>query len=69
MTDIHVDLPSAARGLRAMSSRREFFRHWSIRLVAGEPRFWLHLWTPIWHEGRGPYLTCGIGRLALLRGY
>ena len=34
---------------------------------------WIHLWTPIYHEGRGPYISIGIwlglGTLRLLRGY
>ena len=67
--DLMLDFGSAWRGLRAMSSRREFFRHWHLRWMPRHPGFWCHLWTPIWHEGRGPYLTLGLGAIAVLRGY
>jgi hypothetical protein len=32
-------------------------------------RFWFHFWTPKWHEGRGPYLSVGLGIVAIYRGY
>jgi len=32
-------------------------------------RLWAHLWTPIWHEGRGPYVSIGLGIIAIYRGY
>jgi hypothetical protein len=31
--------------------------------------FWWHWWTPIWHEGRGPYISIGCGLVTLHRGY
>lgn len=31
--------------------------------------WWLHIWTPIWHEGRGPYVSIGLGPVAVGRGY
>jgi len=31
--------------------------------------WWCHFWTPIWHEGRGPYVSIGLGWLAIYRGY
>ena len=43
---------------------------WKIWWVpSGGPKFWCHFWTPIWHEGRGPYLSVGIGLFAFGRGY
>ena len=34
---------------------------------------WVHLWTPIYHEGRGPYISVGIylgiGTLRFCREY
>ena len=62
-----INLKSGWRGLRTMSSRRELFRHWSI--YWGWTRFWLHLWTPVWHKGRGPYISLGLGYVAVMRGY
>ena len=62
-----ISLGSVYRGLRAMSSKREFFRHWGI--YWGRTRFWCHLWTPMWHKGRGPYVTIGLGCVAVCRGY
>ena len=32
-------------------------------------RFWFNYWTPVWHEGRGPYITLGLGLIAFYRGY
>ncbi|GEM_PF-6262191 len=32
-------------------------------------RFWFNYWTPIWHDGRGPYITMGLGLIAFYRGY
>ena len=31
--------------------------------------WWAHLLTPIWHEGRGPYVSIGLWVVALYRGY
>ncbi len=35
----------------------------------GRVGFWWHWWTPDWHEGRGPYVSIGLGWLTLQRGY
>lgn len=32
-------------------------------------RFWCELWTPAWHQGRGPYISVGFGLFAIYRGY
>ncbi len=38
-------------------------------------RFWAkpvwgwQWWTPVWHEGRGPYVSIGMGWLHFYRGY
>ncbi len=58
---------SVWRGLRAMISWREFFRHWSVHW--DRRGFWFHLWTPVWHKGRGPYVSLGLGRVEVFRGY
>ena len=31
--------------------------------------FWAQWWTPTWHEGRGPYISIGLGIIAIYRGY
>jgi len=31
--------------------------------------WWCYLWTPIWHKGRGPYVSIGLGFIAFHRGY
>lgn len=64
------DMGSVCRGILA------------IRLPYAEPRpwwtfnfkrchwgFWAHWWTPIWHEGRGPYISIGLGICGIYRGY
>ncbi len=34
---------------------------------------WIHLWTPVYHDGRGPYISIGIyvglGTIRIMRGY
>jgi len=31
--------------------------------------FWICLWTPVWHKGRGPYISIGLGIFGFYRGY
>lgn len=62
---MQVDLRSAYRGTKAMRFRN-MLRFWTVRWRRG---WWLHLWTPAWHEGRGPYLSLGLGFVAVYRGY
>jgi len=64
-----IDAGSTWRGIRAM--KRPFPEprpRWKVRAgrVGG---WWCHLWTPVWHEGRGPYVTIGLGVVAIYRGY
>lgn len=61
-------IKSTLRGIRA--TRRPYTEprpRWSCRV--GLLGFWLDIWTPIWHEGRGPYVTIGLGLFAVYRGY
>ena len=39
--------------------------------VKWQPRrgVWCQAWTPIWHEGAGPYVTVGLWWIAIYRGY
>ncbi len=32
-------------------------------------RKWFQLWTPVWHSGRGPYVSIGFYFIAFYRGY
>lgn len=65
--NIFVNPGSVWRGVRAM--KRPFMGNvptWSIQRKRG---FWIHLWTPIWHNGRGPYVSIGLWFFAVYRGY
>ena len=43
---------------------------YSIRLLpSAYKRFWLSGFTPVWHEGRGPYISIGLYFFGLYRGY
>lgn len=70
--DWFVSIPSVARGIRHMKRYTGDGPQakWSIARLRGSGwRFWLHAWTPIWHDGRGPYLSVGLGRIGIYRGY
>jgi len=59
---------SVLRGIRAMSKPFPDPKPgWAIRV--GWRGFWGHWWTPIWHKGRGPYITIGLGLIQIYRGY
>ena len=62
-----IDLRSAWAGIRTMQPG-EWYRHWFIDrpMMHG---FWLHIWTPVWHDGRGPYITCGLWFIRFGRRY
>ena len=62
-----ISLRSVYRGIQAMTDLATFFEHW--RIWWGWWDFWLHLWTPSWHRGRGPYVSMGLGWLKVYRGY
>jgi len=32
-------------------------------------KFWCDIWTPVWHDNRGKYITIGIGFITFQRGY
>lgn len=42
--------------------------HYGVRRLR-EFKFWFHWWTPVWHEGRGPYISIGLGLFGVYRGY
>lgn len=61
-----LNLRSFWRGIRAMKRDRG---HVNVSISFGRFGWWLHLWTPVWHDGRGPYISCGLGVIRILRGY
>lgn len=68
---MHVDVSLSWRSLRVwrpLVSGKVNYAVWRVDLRLGD-RFWLQMWTPIWHEGRGPYVSLGLGWLAIGRGY
>lgn len=73
MAAVMLDRGSLWRGLRAWRPGRGRVNYAVRRHDQGVPhqggRFWLYAWTPFWHEGRGPYLSVGLGWFAVYRGY
>ena len=62
---------SVWRGIRAMRPNSEKHQPFS-RIVFCGLRYWVFYtiwWTPSWHEGRGPYVSIGLGPFAIYRGY
>jgi len=59
------DVVSVYRGMRHMSALNN--ARWSVKWMP--KRFWLHAWTPVWHNNNGPYLSCGVYVIAIYRGY
>jgi hypothetical protein len=49
-----------------MTTRRGV--NYAIDLIS-PGRAWFHRWTPMWHEGRGPYVSMGFWRIGIYRGY
>jgi hypothetical protein len=64
-----IDLGSFVRGIRVMTRHHGHVIYAIDRLERPYWGFWLHLWTPIWHEGRGPYISIGLGPIRFTRGY
>lgn len=64
------DICSVWRGIRAI--KRPYCEprpRWSIAARPFAFGFWAHWWTPVWHQGRGPYVSIGLGPIAICRGY
>lgn len=62
---VWIDVGSVWRGIRAMRWSHGKVNY-AVRRNSG---WWCHLWTPVWHEGRGPYMSIGLGIVAFYRGY
>jgi hypothetical protein len=64
-----VDMRSFFKGLRHMKLRHARVNY-TLQILGQNSRgWWLCLWTPVWHEGRGPYISIGLGIVRFLRGY
>ena len=62
-----IDVKSVVKGIRAMTKNHA---HVNYSLTFGKYKsIWLQAWTPIWHEGRGPYITMGFIFIRFCRGY
>lgn len=64
-------LGSVWRGIRAMRGDRDRASvNVALRIEPrGNSHWGIRAWTPVWHEGRGPYLSIRLGRLGFYRGY
>ena len=62
------DYRSAWRGIRAIKKPySEPTPKWGLGFLP--MGFWTIWWTPIWHKGRGPYISIGLWFFAIYRGY
>lgn len=68
---MHLNLRSAWAGIRTMRwPHPPSGRRWKVWRIGWRWKAaWLHLWTPVWHEGRGPYVSMGLWFFAVGRGY
>ncbi len=64
------DIGSFWRGTKAMTWKHGKVNY-AIRRLHGKlyHKFWIEVWTPTWHEGRGPYISIGLGFISFYRGY
>jgi hypothetical protein len=64
------DIGSVWRGIKAIKRPyKEPKPKWAIKMQPFALGFWAHYWAPIWHQGRGPYVSIGLGIVAVYRGY
>ena len=68
--DVMIHIRSFRKGIQAMPNSIDFFKpqYWSIEFHKTEAS-WIHIWTPVWHKGRGPYVTLGFKFFQIIRGY
>ena len=59
----------SVRAWRPFVSGHVHYGVWRLRWSVPTRRFWCDIWTPAWHEGRGPYVSIGLGLFAAGRGY
>lgn len=64
------ELLSVIRGILAMSIHSPLpAPKWAMKWELTDCDFWLDAWTPIWHRGRGPYISISLGPVRIFRGY
>lgn len=62
-----INMGSVKRGIKAMTKDHAKVNY---EISFGKSkRIWCDAWTPVWHEGRGPYITMGFLFIRFLRGY
>ncbi len=68
--NIMIHTKSFRKGILAMPNQIDFFKpkYWKI-LFRPSKRNSIHIWTPVWHEGRGPYIMISIKCFYISRGY
>lgn len=65
--DLWIDWKSFFKGIQFMKWPH---KHVNYAVdVHFSKRPWFHLWTPVNHEGRGPYITFGFYFIRFVRGY
>jgi len=65
------DFKSFIKGIKAMKVKTNFFKpkYWEICIFKYNMGWWLNYFTPVWHDGRGPYLSIGLLIIVIYRGY
>jgi hypothetical protein len=68
--EFQVDLKSFFKGIFYMKIKHKKVNY-SIRKLTNPhgKGIWLCLWTPTYHNGRGPYISIGLWFFAIYRGY
>jgi len=68
--DCWIHHKSFIKGIQAIEKPLHFFKpeYWHIEFHKTEAT-WFHIWTPVWHKGRGPYVSIGFKFFRLIRGY
>ena len=66
MGRLWISRKSFIDGIKAMTRKHDKVNY---GIDFGKFGFWIHLWTPKWHKGRGPYISIGLGVIRFIRGY
>jgi len=68
--DFMIHTRSFRKGIQAIDKPLHFFKpeYWSF-ISRKNSYHLIHIWTPVWHKGRGPYIVISLSRFSILRGY
>ena len=68
--DVMIHTRSFRKGIQAMPDKLNFFKpeYWNV-FTSRYRSSHIHLWTPSWHKGRGPYVNISISRIVIVRAY